>query len=107
PDPMWVLANSTDGDKKARALRELHEPKQNGGSDTEQDQVVQVLVTFATKDRQPLCRLAAIYTLGSFKDPRAEQALEEAYRLAGSFNPETATIIRVKALESLGETGNP
>ena len=40
PNPLLVLRDSTDGDKRAKALRALTEPKQNGGSDEDQDAVV-------------------------------------------------------------------
>ena len=44
PDPLWVIRNSPDGDKKSKALRALREPLQHGGTQQEQDVVVQVLV---------------------------------------------------------------
>ena len=37
PNPLLVLRDSSDGDKRAKALAALHEPKQHGGSDAEQD----------------------------------------------------------------------
>ncbi|MBY0521808.1 MAG: HEAT repeat domain-containing protein [Gemmataceae bacterium] len=124
PDPLIVLRDSNDGDERARALRALREPKQYSGSDAEQDVVVNVLVTAAKSDPQPLCRLAAVQTLGKFKDPRAVQGLVDAYfavnvdqrrgapvRLDSNpykgIPPETATIIQVQALTSLGETKSP
>ncbi len=70
PDPLWVIRNSNDGDKKSKALRSLKEPRQNGGSQQEQDVIVKLLVWSATSDPQPLCRLAAIASLQHFKDPR-------------------------------------
>src|SRR5262245_51559061 len=39
-DPMTVLRESTDGDKRAKAMRELKEPRANGGNDVEQDRVM-------------------------------------------------------------------
>ena len=36
PNPMVVLRDSTDGDERAKALRALQEPKQHGGSDTDE-----------------------------------------------------------------------
>src|SRR5262249_31156370 len=71
PNPMLVLRDSTDGDKRARALAALHEPKQFGGTDDEQNTVVKILTTAAASESQPLCRLAAIEALGHFKDARA------------------------------------
>jgi HEAT repeat protein len=107
PEPLGVIQNSPDGDKRAKALRSLTEPLQHNGSQQEQDVVVQVLNWRAANDTQALCRLAAIQVLGKFKDPRAVEGLKEAYYRAGSFNPETANVVRCQALASLGETGNP
>ncbi len=84
-NPFLVLRDSEDGYRRARALRALEEPKQHGGSDRDQDAVVNILTAAATTERQPLCRLAAIEALGSFKDPRAVHALQEAYFNAGNF----------------------
>jgi hypothetical protein len=108
PDPLMVAQTSADGDKKSKALRALKEPLANGGTPEQQDVVVKLLVNAATIDPQPLCRLAAIYTLGHFKDPRAGEALCEAYYRAGGINaPEVVPVIKCKALDALGETGNP
>lgn len=107
PNPLLVLRDSTDGDKRARALAELHEPKQYGGTDVEQDAIVNILSTAAATEKQPLCRLAAIQSLGRFKDPRAVKGLTEAFYNASAFSPETATVIRCEALNALGQTGNP
>ena len=71
PNPLLVLRDSSDGDKRAKALRALREPKQYGGGDAEQEAIVSILTTAATTEKQPLCRLAAIQSLGHFKDPRA------------------------------------
>jgi HEAT repeat protein len=107
PNPLLVLRDSSDGDKRAKALRSLHEPKQYGGSDAEQDAIMNILTTAATAEKQPLCRLAAIQSLGHFKDPRGVKGLSDAFYNAGVFSPETATVIRCQALTALGETGNP
>jgi HEAT repeats len=107
PDPLVVLHDNTDGDKRARALRRLEEPKEHGGTDLEQDTVVEILVTAATREKQPLCRLAAIETLGKFKDPRAAKGLVEAFYNSSAFPAETATIIRCQAVTALGKTKNP
>lgn len=110
PDPLWVLRNSTDGDKKSKALLSLKEPLRHGGSQQEQDVVVKLLVQSATSDTQPLCRLAAISTLQHFKDSRAAQALIDAYDRAAYFQrdrPEAMETIREQALQALGINGNP
>lgn len=117
PNPFVVLRDSTDGDARAKALRALHEPIQNGGKAEDQEAVIKVLTTAATTDRQPLCRLAAIQSLGGFKDPRAVQALTEAFENAPferpyekpprHFSSDTTTIIQSNALVALGNTRNP
>jgi HEAT repeat protein len=113
PNPLQVLKDSSDGDKRARALRTLREPKQFGGSDQEQDFVVNMLTTAAVAEHQYFCRLAAIQALGHFKDPRAVKGLEDAYYKAdaeyreGKFPLDTASAIQCQAIRSLGETGNP
>jgi hypothetical protein len=107
PDPLWVVRNSPDGDKRAKALRALQEPLAHGGTAEQQEVVVPVLLYAAAKDTQPLCRLAAVQSLRTFKDPRAVEGIKDAYYRAGSFNPETANVIRCQALEALGETGSP
>jgi HEAT repeat protein len=107
PNPLLVLRDSSDGDQRAKALRSLREPKQYGGSDTDQDAVVNILNTAAATEKQPLCRLAAIQALGRFKDPRAVKGLTDGFYNASAFSTETATVIRCQALRALGETGNP
>jgi hypothetical protein len=107
PDPLVVLQNSSDGDQRRKALGALREPLANGGTQREQDLIVTVLTHSATRDDQALCRLAAIDSLRRFRDPRAAEALKEAYYRAGSFNAETATVIRCQALTALGEVGHP
>jgi hypothetical protein len=107
PNPFLVLRDSIDGDKRARALRALHEPKQHGGTDQEQEAVLNILTTAATAEKQPLCRLAAIQSLGHFKDPRAVDGLITSFYNAGNFAPETASVIRCQAVKALGQTGNP
>jgi HEAT repeat protein len=107
PDPLVVLRDSTDGDQRAKAFRALKEPKENGGSDADQEVVVKLLVTAAANERQPLCRLAAVQKLGQFKDPRATTGLIDAFYAAGSFAPDTCTAIRCSAMSELGKTHNP
>src|SRR5436190_24238999 len=43
PNPYLVLRDSDDGNRRARALRALEEPKQHGGNDRDQDAVVNIL----------------------------------------------------------------
>jgi hypothetical protein len=103
PEPLTVLRDSTDGDKRARALRALEEPLAHGGTQQDQDVVVTVLCYTAVNDPQALCRMAAISTLRRFHDPRVAKALEDAYYRAGNFNPEVASVIRCQAMQAMGE----
>lgn len=110
PEPLWVLHNSTDGDKRSKAILSLKEPLQHGGTQQEQDVVVKVLIQSAVSDSQPLCRLAAISTLQHFKDPRVAQALIDAYERASYFQrdrPDALETIQEQALQALGVNGNP
>jgi hypothetical protein len=106
PNPFVVLKDSNDGDKRARALRALHEPNQFGGTADEQEVVVKILTSSAVSG-PPLCRLAAMESLGHFKDPRAVSAIQDAYYAADQFPSDVATTIRCQALTSLGDTSNP
>lgn len=118
PNPFVVLRDSEDGDKRAKALRALHEPKEHGGTDQDQAEVLKILSTAAVSERHPLCRLAAIKQLSEFKDPRAADALVAAYHQAGSsrpdpglpallsqnsYTPEAVTVIRCQAIAGLGK----
>jgi HEAT repeats/PBS lyase HEAT-like repeat len=127
PNPLVVLRDSDDGDRRAKAFRTLQEPKQHGGTDQDQEFVVKILTQAAVTERQPLCRLAAIEALGHFQDPRAVSALKDAYFNANNFpksssagtgpadsffnsaavSSELVSRIRCQALASLGQTGNP
>jgi HEAT repeat protein len=107
PNPLVVLRDSSDGDLRAKALRSLHEPRANGGTDEQQDAVVKILTTAASSEKYPVCRLAAIQALGTFKDPRVVDGLLNAFYNASSFTAETATIVRCEALTALGQVGNP
>jgi HEAT repeat protein len=127
PNPLVVLRDSDDGDRRAKALRALQEPNQHGGTEKDQEFVVKILTEAAVKERQPLCRLAAIEALGHFQDPRAVKALQDAYFNANNFpkssaagteptggffssaavSSELVTRIQCQALSSLGQTGNP
>jgi HEAT repeat protein len=106
-EPMTVLRESTDGDARAKALTALKEPRTSGGGDAEQDEVMTILTRTAVGDPQPLCRGAAIRTLGRFRDPRAVPALVQAYDSAGQLTSEVAGALQSQALAALGETRQP
>ena len=103
-DPMIVLHESTDGDARAKALRALKEARANGGSEVEQDRMMEILAQSAVSDPQPVCRLAAIETLGRFTDPRAVQVLGAAFDAAPQLPREVAGAVQSAALTALGNT---
>jgi len=107
PQPLEVIRDpSKSGSERARALSCLREPLASGGSQKEQDVVIAVLNHSAAHESQAWCRVAAISSLRKFKDPRAYEGLKEAYYRAGSFSPQTASMIRCQVLTAMGEMGN-
>jgi HEAT repeat protein len=115
PDPLLVLKDSKDGDKRAKAFRALKEPKLNGGSDQDQDFVLTLLATAATQESRYYVRLEAMRKLGEFKDPRAVPAMIDAYYRADSLTagldakeaPHLISTFRCEVLRGLGNNGNP
>jgi HEAT repeat protein len=105
-NPLEVIKSTSDCNLRARAIRELKEPSATYGSQQEQDLYVAVLNHLAATDGDPLCRMAAVRMLRTYKDPRAVNGLKEAYYRAGSFHNEQATVIRRLALDALGEAGD-
>src|SRR5436853_1666446 len=81
-DPLVVLRADPprDGDERAKAMRRLKEPIETGGTQPDQDEVVELLARTATSDPSPLLRLAAIDALSRFRDPRAAGVLMYAYQ---------------------------
>lgn len=135
-DPLDQIKNSPEADVRAQAMLSIKEPKRSGGSEKEQFEVLQLLATSATSDKQPPCRLNAIEALGRFEDPRTSAILVTAYQTAGqeapaempptetgvvaagrrtrsgfapvsSFTGDTIVTIQCRALESLGKKRTP
>ncbi|MEZ6143047.1 MAG: HEAT repeat domain-containing protein [Zavarzinella sp.] len=131
-EPMWVLENAPEGDRREKAFRDLEEPIHNGGDAAQQAKAVQWVRTGATTDRRALVRLAAIEAAANFKDPQAADILVDAYRNAAfnappttgsadvqpvaglekanevaSFTPDTITTIRCRSLAGLGKIQSP
>jgi hypothetical protein len=107
PDPLVVLRDSSDGNERHKALAALREPLAEGGTQHDQDIVLEILRKSAVGDDHPLCRMAAIRALGRFKDPRAAEIIENAYLQKPAFGDEMACLIRQQCLKSLTETGGP
>jgi hypothetical protein len=117
PNPFVVLNESTDGSKRAKALQALHEPNQYGGSQADQEVVMKILTTAAISEHTAVARMAAIESLGKFKDPRAADALIAAYYAADKYRTtsgddikysgEMAGTLRCQSLRALGRQGDP
>jgi hypothetical protein len=107
PNPFVVLRDSVGGDERAKALRALREPKQGGGTDQDQEVVLNILTTAASKERAFLCRMAAVESLGRFKDPRAVDGLTAAFYASTVYPSDLATRLQVQVVTALGETRQP
>jgi hypothetical protein len=108
PDPLLVIRDSTDGERRGKAMASLQEPLRNGGTQKDQDVYLEILTTAARTDRDPFCRLGAIQGLSHFKDPKAAQALIEVYEQGNPpFTAEFNTMIRQQALRGVEKTGDP
>jgi PBS lyase HEAT-like repeat len=107
PDPMKVLAESKDGDKRGRAFQALQEPKAHGGKDSDQDYMMELLTAAVKNEPQFYSRREAVRKLGEFKDPRVPAALVDSYYSADYFKPDYASTLRCEALKGLGQNGNP
>jgi HEAT repeats len=106
-DPLVVLRESNDGNERYKALAALREPLQTGGSQQDQDAIIEILKTSATRDQEPLCRMAAVRTLGHFKDPRAPEILETAYLENLTFGRELNALLQQQCLTSMADCGGP
>lgn len=101
--PLETIRSSSDGAKRGKALAKLRDP----GDGQTRDVYLQVLTATALGDTEPMCRLGAIRALGSYKDPRAVDVLEQVYQQRLPFIPEHTSIIRQQTLAALEEIGIP
>jgi hypothetical protein len=100
--PLEVLAKSTDGDLRRRALLRLSEP----GDSKEREHYLTVLSTAARAERDTVCRLAAVQQLATYKDPTATRALVEAYQVPANVNDKYG-VIQVTIVQALGQRKDP
>lgn len=105
-DPLVVAKETSDGNKLARALGKIEEPQKKGGKPEQQDLAVLTLTKAATEHPQAWCRIQALKSLSEFKDPRAPQAIIDAYYKAEAFGAETRSVIRIQAINALGKLGD-
>lgn len=114
PDPIVVIRDNdpskpnADGVRRAQALSQLREPLKNGGAAQDQETYLNILGTAATSDKEPLCRLAAIRSLGKFQDPRAARQLEDVFKQQKlPFTVGYNNMIRQEALVGLEQIHDP
>lgn len=103
-DPLVVLRDNDDGNKRARALAALEEPLAKGGTQEQQEVHIKILTATALSDREPYCRLAAIQTLGRFKDGRAAETLRAVFLQPLPYSAEVNSRIQQQVLSALAET---
>jgi HEAT repeats/PBS lyase HEAT-like repeat len=102
PPPMQVLETSTDGYARAKAFTRLDEAKNDPALENKQ---ISMLQQAALADRDPLCRMAAIRTLGRYTDPRAPKILSDVYYSdPPKVGAEYKALIRQQALIALEQT---
>lgn len=107
PDPLEVLKESKDGDKRARAYRALAERDLESASPEEKEYVLTLLEYGVISEPQVWTRMAAVQALARHRDARAVKALKDGYYRASSFPSESATILKCQILTALGQTEHP
>ncbi len=105
-DPMVVLRADPprSGDDRAKAMHRLKEPIRHGGTQQDQDQIVEMLERAATAESSPVLRFAAIEALGRFEDERAPRILMLAYQKADGRPEPPAKPPALAAVVPLGGT---
>ena len=103
-DPMWVLRNVEEGDRRAKAMLAVKEPKTNGGSIADQEELMKILSESAVSDKHSICRLNAIEARDDLEKWIAaagdEELLKEAaLRVRIRVEPRTWDAFRLLALE--------
>jgi HEAT repeat protein len=100
--PLKVLAESQDGDLRRRAIMRLTEP----GDEKEREHYILILSTAARSERDTVCRLAAVQQLATYKDPKATQALADAYAVPANAT-EMGGMVQIAAVDMLGKRKDP
>lgn len=105
PEPLQVLASSTDGDMRRRALEDLELESGWWKKKDDPDLMFRVLSTSALKERDLICRAMAVEKLAQLKDPRVNDVLVECYKspLNQDVNLPAVKIAVVRALGKRGE----
>jgi hypothetical protein len=108
PHPLDVLAHSQDGDFRARAYRQLKEPREYGGSEEDQQKFLEGLIWGAKNEPTAIARIAAIERLAECKDPRAREAffsIEQTKEPA--FHYDRDVLVQIAAVNALGRLNDP
>jgi HEAT repeat protein len=101
--PLKVLAESQDGDLRRRAIMRLTEPS----NAQEREHYLTILTAAAKAERDTICRIAAVQQLATYKDPRATQALMEAYAVPAAGGSETSGMLQIAIVQALGQRKDP
>jgi hypothetical protein len=105
PDPLQVLASSTDGDMRRRALESLEVEAPWWKSNDDPDLMFRVLSTSAQRERDLICRVMAIEKLGRLKDPRVNDVLVECYNSPDAHDPQLPAV-KIAVVKALGARGD-
>jgi HEAT repeat protein len=100
--PLKVLAESQDGDLRCRAIMRLTEP--NNPQDLEH--YLTILAAAAKSERDVICRIAAVQQLTTYRDPKATQAIIEAYQ-APAKGMDTGVMLQLAIVAALGQRKDP
>lgn len=100
--PLEVLAKSTDGDLRRRALLRLTEPS----NPQDRQQYITILASAARTERDAVCRMTAVQVLGAYKDPAATQALIAAYQVPSNSTDKNG-MVQVAIVDMLGKRKDP
>ncbi|MCS7167213.1 MAG: HEAT repeat domain-containing protein [Gemmatales bacterium] len=108
PDPLEVLAHSRDGDFRARAYRQVREPRDYGGSEEDQQKFIEGLIWGAKHEPDAIARIAAIERLAECKDPRAREFF---FSVENTKEPvlyyDRDLMVQMTALQALGRLNDP
>jgi HEAT repeat protein len=105
-DGLQMLRNADpdDVDAKARAVQSLKEPIKNGGSPSDQDDIMQMLSDEVTTSESPWMRVCAIEALSRFEDPRRIEILANAYHYAAG---KPASVNQAKGVQQVAGVMSP
>ncbi len=104
PDPLQVLASSTDGDMRRRALEDLQIETSwiKPWKKTEESELLfRVLSTSAKEEPDTICRIKAVEKLALLQDPRVSQVLQECLQDPRN-QKESGLPVRIAVVQAMG-----